>query len=300
MNESTERPLVSVGMSVHNCADTVGTAIQSIINQSYSNWELILINDGSSDATDSICRLFSDSRIRYICDDQNIGLHYRLNQAIELSRGHYFARMDGDDVSLPSRLEIEAEYLMSHQEVDLVATPILVIDEINSVKGVRGHGMNHRAICACPWRGFTLAHPTWMGKLSWFRKFLYSDNAVRIEDQEILFRSYRTSRFIVLDEPLLAYRDIDLFSKRAALSRRALSGLLIKWFIKTRNPLFLVSGLSYGLLSINFIYHVLRRITKPRSTVMYAPSAQLIDTWLSSISEIESVVAHKTSTNNDQ
>lgn len=284
----SERPLVSVGMSVYNCADTVEAAIQSIVKQSYANWELILINDGSSDATDAVCQSFADSRIRYVNDGQNKGLHYRLNQAIELSNGRYFARMDGDDISFPRRFETQVEYLMSHPDLDLVATPILVIDGTNRVKGVRGHGMDHQEICARPWQGFPLAHPTWMGKLDWFRRFLYSNTAVRVEDLEILLRSYRSSRFAVLDDPQLGYRDIDLFSKRAARTRKSKSAILMRNFIRSGNLRFLMYGLIYGLLSNDMVYRLLRSFAKPRTDRMSVPSPRLLDAWANMINDIES------------
>ena len=284
------QPLVSVGMSVLNCADTVGASIQSIINQSYANWELILINDGSSDSTGEVCRSFSDSRIRYLSDGNNKGLHHRLNQAIDLSRGRYFARMDGDDINFPRRFEIQAEYLMSHPDIDLIATPVLVIDDANHVRGVRGHEMDHQEICAHPWRGFPLAHPTWMGKLTWFRRFLYSDTAIRVEDLEILLRSYRTSRFAVLDGPLLAYRDIDLFSKRAARSRKSKSVVLVQMFLSSGNPMFLIYGLIYGLLSSDTLYRVLRSLAAPRTPGLPVPSKELMESWLATINNIEPAI----------
>lgn len=284
--------MVSVGMSVYNCAATVGAAIQSVINQSYTDWELILINDGSSDSTDEVCRSFSDPRIRYVSDGRNQGLHHRLNQAIDLSKGRYFARMDGDDVCLPQRFECQLEYLMAHPDLDLIATPILVIDERNQALGVRGREMDHVRICAHPWRGFPLAHPTWMGNLSWFRRYRYSDTATRVEDLEILLRSYRRSRFAIIAEPLLAYRDIDLFSPRAARSRKSMSSVLMQRFIRSGNPMFLIYGLIYGLLSSDALYRVLRSFIKPQTSVLSAPSMQLMESWLATINDIESAISH--------
>jgi glycosyltransferase involved in cell wall biosynthesis len=92
------QPLVSIGMPVFNCERTLSTAIQSILNQTYANWELIIIDDGSKDKTLEIAKSFRDPRIEVINDGQNQRLPIRLNQAIALSRGKYFARMDGDDV----------------------------------------------------------------------------------------------------------------------------------------------------------------------------------------------------------
>jgi glycosyltransferase involved in cell wall biosynthesis len=87
------QPLVSIGMPVFNCERTLSTAIQSILNQTYSNWELIIIDDGSRDKTLEVANSFRDPRIEVINDGQNQRLPIRLNQAIALSRGKYFARI---------------------------------------------------------------------------------------------------------------------------------------------------------------------------------------------------------------
>src|SRR5579871_2414525 len=100
-----EPPLVSVGMPVRNNERTLARAIASILGQTHPQLELILIDDGSSDGTLRVAQSFSDSRIRLFSDGQSLGLSTRLNQAIDVSGGRYFARMDGDDVSYPERFE---------------------------------------------------------------------------------------------------------------------------------------------------------------------------------------------------
>ncbi|PSB51390.1 glycosyltransferase family 2 protein, partial [Chroococcidiopsis cubana CCALA 043] len=92
------KPLVSIGMPVFNCEQVLTSAVNSIVNQTYQNWELILIDDGSKDKTLEVANSFSDPRIKVISDGLNLKLPRRLNQAISLSKGKYFARMDGDDI----------------------------------------------------------------------------------------------------------------------------------------------------------------------------------------------------------
>src|SRR5271157_2334580 len=101
MRDALECPTVSIGMPVYNCARTLDIAIRSIVKQTFPNWELLLIDDGSADETVGICRSFCDPRVQVIADGAHKGLVARLNQAIDLSRGRYFARMDGDDVCYP-------------------------------------------------------------------------------------------------------------------------------------------------------------------------------------------------------
>lgn len=214
-----ETPLVSVGMPVFNCERTLAIAIRSILQQTYENWELLLIDDGSTDGTLKIAREFKDARIRVLSDGSHQGLSARLNQAISLSAGEYFARMDGDDLSYPSRFERQVRHLQDHSEVDLLATGILVFKGHGQALGTRAIRERHDGICRRPWAGFYLPHPTWMGKTTWFRKHFYRNKAVRMEDQDLMLRTYKTSRFASLPDILLGYRE-DSFCLRKSLSGR--------------------------------------------------------------------------------
>lgn len=212
-------PQVSVGMAVRNCENTIAMAVRSILRQSYRDWELTVIDDGSTDRTAEIARGFDDSRIRVLADGEHHGLSRRLNGAIQLSNGKYFARMDGDDVAYPERFDRQVRYLEEHSEVDLLGTGILVFKANGHPLGTRAIRHSHEEICLRPWAGFYLPHPSWMGRSGWFRQYLYRPEATRMEDQDLLLRSYRTSRFASLPEILMGYRE-ESFSLRKALRTR--------------------------------------------------------------------------------
>jgi glycosyltransferase involved in cell wall biosynthesis len=214
-----EYSLISVGMAVHNCEKTLKMAILSITRQTYRNWELLILDDGSTDKTVEIARSFGDTRIKVISGGVQQGLPTRLNEAISLSAGKYFARMDGDDVAYPERFARQIQYLEDHSEVDLLGAGILVFKGNGCVRGTRTIWRTHQGICGRPWVGFYLPHPTWMGKTAWFKKHCYRPEAVRMEDQELMLRTYRTSRFDSLEEILVGYRE-DSFSLRKALRTR--------------------------------------------------------------------------------
>ncbi len=199
-------PLVSIGMPIFNGEKTLKAAINSVLNQTYSNWELILIDDGSKDRTLSVVKSFNDSRIKVISDGLNLKLPKRLNQIISISRGKYFARMDGDDVSYPERLQTQVEYLENHPNVDILGTQILIFDGDGNSRGKSALTQSHQEICCRPWAGFSLAHPTWMGKLEWFSTHKYREEAIRMEDYDLLLRTYKNSRFACLPQILLGYR----------------------------------------------------------------------------------------------
>jgi glycosyltransferase involved in cell wall biosynthesis len=206
-------------MPVRNCERTLEIAIRSIQRQTYKDWELLLIDDGSTDKTVEIARSFRDSRINAISDGVHRGLPARLNEAISLSTGKYFARMDGDDVAYPERLASQIQYLKDHSEVDLLGAGILVFKGDGCARGTRTVWRRHDEICRRPWAGFYLPHPTWMGKTAWFRQHGYQPEAVRIEDQELMLRTYLTSRFASLEEILVGYREESLSLRKSLRAR---------------------------------------------------------------------------------
>ena len=231
-------PLVSIGMPIFNCEKTLRAAINSVLNQTYSNWELILIDDGSKDRTLSIAKSFNDSRIEVISDGLNLKLPHRLNQIITISKGKYFARMDGDDVSYPERLQTQVEYLENHPNVDILGTQILIFDGDGNSRGKSALTQSHQEICCRPWAGFSLAHPTWMGKLEWFSAQKYREEAIRMEDYDLLLRTYKTSRFACLPQILLGYRVASLSLKNNLTARYNIATALLEKTFVDKNYLF--------------------------------------------------------------
>jgi glycosyltransferase involved in cell wall biosynthesis len=201
------RPLITVAMPVFNAGRFLRPAILSIVRQSFSDWELIIIDDGSTDGSIEGVKDIWDQRIRVLKDGANKGLAARLNEAIDLARGHYFARMDQDDVSYPDRFARQVEALQADPNLDLVGVRSIAISDTDEVIGTLPYALTLAELCAKPWRGFYLAHPTWMGRIEWFRFYRYAIPAPYLcEDQEMLLRSYSSSQFATVSDILFAYR----------------------------------------------------------------------------------------------
>ena len=202
----SKSPLVTVAMPVYNAGNYLRMAVLSIVRQTFTNWELLIIDDGSTDGALQDIADIDDMRIRIFRDGDNRGLAFRLNEGIDMAQGQYFARMDGDDVSYPERFARQIALLQNDSGLDLVATRLITIDESDQVTGLFPFAIFHEDICARPWRGFYFPHATWMGRIEWFRKYRYTlPSPFLCEDQELLLRSYRDSRFVTLDEILYAY-----------------------------------------------------------------------------------------------
>ena len=222
------QPYVSIGMPVYNCEDSLMPAIRSLINQDYTNWELIIIDDGSKDNTIRLAKRFGDKRIRVFSDGQNLGLPERLNQAVGMGQGKYFARMDGDDIAFPDRLKIQANFLEKHPEVDLVGSRIIIFNGQGRPLGSYPFRQTHAEICRRPWSTLHLPHPTWMGKMDWFRSNPYRTDLKKAQDQELLLRTYEKSQFACLPDILLGYRKRSLSLKTILVGRFLFSRELLK------------------------------------------------------------------------
>jgi glycosyltransferase involved in cell wall biosynthesis len=252
--DRSDNPLVSIAMPVFNGANTLDAAIRSMINQTYTHWELLLIDDGSIDSSASIARAFRDERIIVLADGKRMGHGPRLNQAIDLSQGRYVARMDQDDICFPERLAKQVEYLERHPEIDLLGTAALVFADGGSIKGLFPFRQSHGEICRRPWAGFYLAHPTWMGKATWFKKFRYGgQEALRAEDQDLLLRSYDSSRFVCLPEVLFGYRQNNLPVKSVLMGRRSLARAIVREALHRR---------KYGHIPLGILEQVAKGFTE--------------------------------------
>lgn len=191
--------LVTIAIPVYNAERYLRDAISSVLNQTYHDWELYLINDGSTDNSLDIMEEFvrRDIRIKLIDDGENKGLVYRLNQSILMATGKYYARMDADDIMFITRIEEQVKYLEAHPYIDVLGSSIMTIDNNNNIIG---SGLSSGEVSS-------FIHPTVMGKLDWFKTYLYADWALRAEDVELWYRTVSTSLFWSMDKPLLFYRE---------------------------------------------------------------------------------------------
>ena len=119
-----DSPLISVVMPAYNTGAFIGEAIDSILNQSEQNFELIIRNDGSSDDTEAVVKSYSSDKIRYYANPENLGISKTRNKLIEAARGKYLAIADSDDIYHPCRLAMQAEFLESRPEVGVVSARI--------------------------------------------------------------------------------------------------------------------------------------------------------------------------------
>jgi len=225
----SRNPAVSVAMAMRNAESTIALTLQSLLDQSLPDWELLLIDDGSSDSSLAIARRFDDPRILIRADGRRLGLAARLNEAVAASRGPYIARMDADDVAYPERFARQVGFLDRHPEVDLLGTAAIVFGDDGKVIGALPFRASHREIAARPWAGFYLVHPTWMGRREWFNAHAYDPRSIKSQDYDLLLRSHATSRFACLPEILLGYRQERLSLGKILASRIQTSRSVLRY-----------------------------------------------------------------------
>lgn len=205
-------PKVSVLLSVHNGARYLREALESILGQTLSNFEFIIIDDGSTDETPRILDEYIDKRIIRIRNLENLGLPQSLNRGLDVAKGEYIARMDADDIALPHRLETQVRYMDAHSDVDFLGTNQRFIS--GDIANSEGQLYDERDIVSgdfLKWLliwGNLLAHPTMMMRRQALEshQLRYDPSYASSQDYELWTRAARVCSFAIIPEVCLLYR----------------------------------------------------------------------------------------------
>jgi glycosyltransferase involved in cell wall biosynthesis len=203
-------PLVSIILPAFNCERFVAKTMDSLLQQTFTNFELLVINDGSTDATEAIIQSYSDSRIRYLKNDGNKGLVHTLNRGLQESFGTYIARIDADDMALPHRLAQQVNWLDEHPETAVVGSFVTLVDELGNDTGywpldIAVHSAAH--IRKTMLKENCIAHPSVMMRGDVVRKYLYAPQQQHTEDYDLWLRLLADGYVIEkIPEKLLLYR----------------------------------------------------------------------------------------------
>lgn len=169
---------VSVIMSVYNAEDSLKEAVDSILNQTFTDFEFIIIDDASTDSSYKILSQYTDRRIRIICNKENLGLTKSLNKALKYATGKYIARMDADDISMPNRLEKQIHYMEMHAEVALISCSYTQFGHCKEREENRVIRLSPSQIKGHLFFGTVLPHPGFV-----FRRDLYSQYRIKYNEK---------------------------------------------------------------------------------------------------------------------
>lgn len=219
--------LVTIAIPFYNPGPVFEDAVKSVFAQTYPNWELLLVNDGSTDGSLERAMAIKDTRVRVLNDGKNLGLVARLNQITHLSSGEYLARMDADDIMHPERIERQIRFLEENPDVDVVDTGAIILNRDGKPVGMRGLEPKIPTAFELLKRGCFL-HPSIMARKSWFLSHLYDPEYPRAEDRELWARTYFETTFAHLSEPLFFYRFAGNVRLKAYLTSYASERKVIK------------------------------------------------------------------------
>jgi len=199
-------PLVTIGIPFYNNQDTLLDSIKSIFAQTLQDWELLLVDDGSTDNSLQIAQSIDDPRVRVFSDGANKRLPARLNQIIEMAQGEYIARMDADDMCGTTRIEKQVELMKSQPDTDVTGTGICYLGRNDTPVGHWHAQPTHDKICRHKPYKAGLCHGSILAKKSWYEKNRYDESVVMGQDFNLFFRTYKHSTFANVLEPLYYYR----------------------------------------------------------------------------------------------
>ncbi|PHM43093.1 glycosyltransferase [Xenorhabdus szentirmaii] len=247
------KPVLSVLMSVYNGDKYLEEAIDSILLQSFEDFEFIIINDGSTDSSASILSRYAekDNRIRIITNENNIGLVCSLNKGLEAAFSNFIARMDADDIAVPERFQIQMDFMKSHPDIAVCGSFIRFLE--NSNKG-EIYAINHEDIVSDSFFNCPFAHPTVIMRKDKVLNLAngYDPSELNAEDYGLWSRLIisKQVRFANIDKPLLNYRTHPSNPRVEYKNKQRKTAALIQ------RKMFSSLGINIPLEEISLINHV--------------------------------------------
>lgn len=225
----SRRPRISVVMAVFNGLPYLKNSVESILGQTYTNFELIIVDDASTDKSWKYLKSIKDRRVKLLKNTRNLGLAASLNLALLKSSGAYIARMDADDISLPRRLEIQLNFLLTHPSVEICGTWVNLMDEngkiITTIKMPTKDSQIKQRNKWTP----ALIHPTWMGNSRLFKNLGgYDPKFDTVEDLDFLLRA-KQSEMANIDKCLLLWRTTTSRRSKSSINTMYKKSLEVRW-----------------------------------------------------------------------
>jgi glycosyltransferase involved in cell wall biosynthesis len=238
-----ERPVVSIVMPVYNAEPYLKRAVESILDQTFADFEFIIINDSSTDASWAILDSYGDSRILLLDNQKNRGLTYSLNQGLAAAKGEYVARIDADDIAMPRRLEKQVSFLRAHPEIGILGCSC---DNIDSEGRRIGSSTMPETDLAVRWVSL-LGNPFIHSAVMIRRSILvsnglkYDETFETTQDYDLWTRMLQRTRGANLREPLVQYRLCDNVTRKQRKSQLQNHDIIAVRTIREELPDFIVS-----------------------------------------------------------
>lgn len=215
---------VSIAIPFFNAAPFLAGSIRSVFAQSHQDWELILIDDGSTDESLEIAKSIRDPRVKVLANSDNLRLARTLNRVTQEAKFDLIARMDADDLMIPKRIEFQVDLLSANPSIDITGTGIFSVKSNLELVGKRGSDCSHFTKKGILFGVQTLVHPAVMARKAWLKRNPYDPRMFTSEDTELWVRALAREDFnaLTVSEPLLIYREEQNIAKTKMLRAYAL------------------------------------------------------------------------------
>lgn len=206
MNDSN---YISIGIPFYNAETTLLDAVRSVFAQTHKDWELILVDDGSTDRSLEIAQSINDPRVSVYSDGENRRLGARLNQIVDIAKYDFIARMDADDLMSPNRIQKLFDLLKQNEEYDLVSCGTYSITDDNFLRGYRGQTERNYTFDGLFSKSQKFLHAGLVARKAWFQRHRYDESLKVGEDNDLWLRAAKVDDFnaMSIEDPLYMYKE---------------------------------------------------------------------------------------------
>jgi glycosyltransferase involved in cell wall biosynthesis len=267
-------PICSVVMAVYNGEETLNEAIDSILNQTFKEFEFIIVNDASNDETESIIKSYNDPRIKYIKNDENKFLGPSLNEGIKIAKGKYIVRMDADDISYPYRIERQFKFMEENPEVGIAGSWGDVFGLISGELIYETDDLNIKLKLLYQ---FHIIHPSIIirSDLVFKNKLFYHPSLQHSEDYDLFVRAFKLTKFANINQKLIKYRATDTSQTRESDEFRN------RFYNQTKIDLFEMLGMEASVEEI-LLFRSIAHHSYKQDKKFIDDSRKLLETMLKS------------------
>lgn len=225
---------ITIAIPFYNAEKYLPDAIRSVFAQTFQDWELLLIDDGSTDNSLAIAKSVKDNRIRVISDGKNKKLAARLNEVTSLATHDYILRMDADDLMMPNRIEKQLE-ILTKNDVDIVTTGVYSVLNNLEIVGIRGTNYESVSFQDILSRKVGITHAALIAKKSWYQRNKYDESLSIAQDLDLWLRTSKKDdlKIISIAEPLYIYREEDNVTKRKLIRAYKNERNMIRKYVET-------------------------------------------------------------------
>ena len=268
---------VTIAIPFYNAEKYLADAIRSVFAQTHQDWELLLIDDGSTDQSLSIANSVKDARVMVFSDGKNKKLAGRLNEVTHLASYDYIVRMDADDLMLPNRIEKQLAILLEH-DVDIVTSGVYSVLNDLTIVGTRGSAYQEVHFQEVLSRKVGITHAALIAKKSWYQRNHYDETLSIAQDLDLWLRTSKKKdlKIISLKDPLYIYREEDNVTEKKMLRAYKNERNMIRKYGETSfNSLILKSYLKSSAVKVLGLFNKVDVLQKKRGQQTIAPEDQL-------------------------